>query len=77
MASTLRRKICGAGTLLGIAPLAGIATGASAQSRPETLKVGVALALSGPTAPLGQAALPERLASARVTRGGASPRGDA
>ncbi|MFO1291886.1 MAG: ABC transporter substrate-binding protein [Rubrivivax sp.] len=57
MASTLRRKICGAGTLLGIAPLAGIATGASAQSRPETLKVGVALALSGPTAPLGQAAL--------------------
>ena len=31
--------------------------GAPAQAKPEVLKVGVALALSGPTAPLGQAAL--------------------
>ncbi len=57
MESRLRRNICGATALAVLAPTAGISTGARAQSRPETIKVGVALALSGPTSPLGQAAL--------------------
>lgn len=57
MESKLRRDICGAAAVAVLAPTAGISTGARAQSRPETIKVGVALALSGPTSPLGQAAL--------------------